>query len=518
MDRSMLDQATTVWGLVAARAERTPDAPALIDEHDHRLSFGGLQGRAEAMATWLSAWGIGPGTRVAWQLPTAIDTIVLSVALARLGATQNPIIPIYRSRELVAILGQGSADVAIVSGDRGPADEAAEAAAAAQGTPPVLRSLAELRAAVASGPAPGAALPPPPVRGGRANWLYNTSGTTSTPKGVRHTDASLLAAAAALAEVLDVRATDVGSIAFPYAHIGGPDYLGVLLLAGIPAVVLGSFEVGPAVEVFRRHGVTIAGGTTAFYTALLRAQRDRPGEPLLPALRLLAGGGAPKPPEVFHQVRQELGVPIVHGWAMTECPMVCCGTTRDTDEQLACTEGRPVRGAEVKVVDERGDELAPGVPGELAVRGPMLFQGYADPTLDGEAFDADGFFRTGDLGCFRPDGHLVITGRRKDVIIRKGENISAREVEDLLYEHPAIAEVAVIGLPDADRGERLCAVVQLRPGAEPVTVAELAEHCRAGGLAIQKAPEQVELVDALPRNATGKVLKAELRERFAPVG
>jgi acyl-CoA synthetase (AMP-forming)/AMP-acid ligase II len=225
---------------------------------------------------------------------------------------------------------------------------------------------------------------------------------------------------------------------------------------------------------------------------------------VLPSLRSLAGGGAPKPPELFWQVRRELGIPILHGYGMTECPMIASGSPSDTDEQLANTDGRPVAGCELRVVG-----------GEIRVRGPMLCRGYTDAELTAEAFDADGFFATGDLGHLRPDGHVVLTGRKKELIIRKGENIGPREIEDLLQTHPSVGAVAVIGLPDPERGERVCAVVETRPGAAPLDFAALQAHCRKAGLMAQKIPEQLEVVDALPRNATLKILKHVLVARLS---
>jgi cyclohexanecarboxylate-CoA ligase len=148
----------------------------------------------------------------------------------------------------------------------------------------------------------------------------------------------------------------------------------------------------------------------------------------------------------------------------------------------------------------------------------MLCRGYTDPALTAEAFAADGFFRTGDLGHLRADGHVVLTGRKKDLIIRKGENVSPRELEDLLAAHPSVAAAAVIGLPDAERGERVCAVVEVHPGAGPLALADVVAFCRRAGLMAQKIPEQLEVVDALPRNATLKILKHELRARFAAPG
>jgi non-ribosomal peptide synthetase component E (peptide arylation enzyme) len=165
-----------------------------------------------------------------------------------------------------------------------------------------------------------------------------------------------------------------------------------------------------------------------------------------------------------------------------------------------------------------GSVLAPGGEGEVCARGPQLSRGYTDPALDAVAFDEDGFFHTGDLGRLDAAGNLVITGRLKDVIIRKGENISATQVEGLLYAHKKVADVAVIGLPDAERGERCCAVVVPADPALPPSLRELGEYLRAEGLAIQKIPEQLELVAELPRNPSGKVLKHQLRERYAAPG
>jgi cyclohexanecarboxylate-CoA ligase len=201
---------------------------------------------------------------------------------------------------------------------------------------------------------------------------------------------------------------------------------------------------------------------------------------------------------------------------MTEIPMCAMGSPDDTDEQLADTAGPPVTGAEIRAVLPDGSVAAHDVDGELRVRGTMVCKGYTDPALTAEAFDDDGWFRTGDLGHVRSDGRIVVTGRIKDIIIRKGENVSAKELEDLLYEHPKVADVAVIGLPDRERGERVCAVVEQAPGEAPLEFDEMVEYLRAAGLMVQKIPEQLEIVDELPRNQTlHKVLKSQLRDAYA---
>jgi acyl-CoA synthetase (AMP-forming)/AMP-acid ligase II len=491
----------TLWELLAARADASPHRPMLLDERDRRVDFAEFRARAERVAAGIHALGIGEGTPVTWQLPTRIESVLLSLALARLGAVQNPILPIYRERELTAVLRETRARWLVVPGVFRGFDHLALAR--------TLRARAQdgfeiLNADEAWPEGDPAALPPPPADAHAVRWIYSTSGTTAAPKCVRHTDATLIAGGSGLAAALAATPDDVGSIAFPYTHIGGPDYLVMMLLRGMSAVLLESFVPEQAIPVFRRHGVTLSGGSTAFYQAFLAEQRKQPGAKLLPSLRALAGGGAPKPPELFWQVRRELGVPILHGYGMTECPMIASGSPSDSDEQLANTDGRPVAGCELRVVD-----------GEIRVRGPMLCRGYTDPALTAEAFDADGFFRTGDLGELRRDGHVVLSGRSKELIIRKGENVSPREVEDLLATHPSVAAVAVIGLPDAERGERVCAVVETRPGAAPLALGDIVAFCRKAGLMAQKIPEQLEVVDALPRNATLKILKHELRARFS---
>jgi acyl-CoA synthetase (AMP-forming)/AMP-acid ligase II len=195
--------------------------------------------------------------------------------------------------------------------------------------------------------------------------------------------------------------------------------------------------------------------------------------------------------------------------------MIAQGSPSDTEDQLANTEGKPVVGCDVRIVGEDGNACGPDEDGEVRLKGPMVFKGYTDESLNADAFDEDGYFRTGDVGHLRADGHIVLTGRLKDIIIRKGENISAKEIEDVLYTHPKVGDVAVIGVPDRERGEMVVAVVQAADGVEPLTFDEMAALCRESGLMTQKIPERLEVVDALPRNETlNKILKYKLREQY----
>ncbi|MEU6143162.1 AMP-binding protein [Streptomyces sp. NPDC047081] len=492
-----LSSARTLWELVARRADLTPDRPVLLQD-DRTLTFGALRTRAERVAAGLYDMGVRPGTVVAWQLPTRIETALLSFALARLGAVQTPVIPFYRDREVGFALRESKAEYFAVPGTwRGFDHTEMARRLGAKGIFEAYDGLPDGDPAV---------LPPPPAEGTSVRWIYWTSGTTSDPKGVLHTDRSLIAGGSCLAHALHLSADDVGSMAFPYAHIAGPDYTVMLLLYGFPAVMFEQFALPDALAEYRRHGVTVAGGSTAFYSMFLAEQRKQPGTKVIPSLRLLAGGGAPKPPEVYHAVVREMGVQLTHGYGMTEVPMITMGAPDDTVENLATTEGRPPEGMDIRIAAD----------GEVRLRGEAVCQGYLDPAQTAEAFDEEGFLRTGDLGHLTASGHLVLTGRLKDVIIRKGENISAKEIEDLLAAHPAVGDVAVIGLPDAERGERVCAVVEQPPGAGKLTLDAVTAYLRAEGLSVHKLPEQLEVVDALPRNDTlRKVLKYKLRERYS---
>ena len=506
-----VEQARTMWELVEARAALSPDVIVLYDE-DREITFKQLRDRAERVAAGLHAFGVRHGSRVTWQLPTRIETVIVSLALARLGAVQNPIIPIYRDREVGFVIQQTDAEFFFIPGDWNGFDFEAMAVRIGEDLgvhPEVMFAYDELPEAEPS------SLPPAPTDGDEVSWIYYTSGTTSAPKGVRHTDRTLMAGGLGLADALRLTTADIGSIAFPYSHIAGPDYLMMLLYRGCGAVLVEAFNIDRATELFAPRGPTMAGGGPAFYQMFLAKQRTEPDTPIIPSLRLLSGGGAPKPPEMYTEVLAEMGIPVCHGYGMTECPMIAQGAPDDTEAQLMYTDGAPVTGCVVTIVTADGSVAPQGVDGEVRLQGPMVFKGYTDPSLDADAFDDAGRFRTGDLGHLDADGHVVLTGRLKDVIIRKGENISAKEIEDLLYQHPKVADVAVIGLPDRERGERVCACVERVPGGEDLTLDEMVTYLRGADLMVQKIPEQLELMDELPRNQTlRKVLKNELRDMF----
>ncbi len=498
-------RAPGLWALIEARAAATPDSLLAVDGDDRTLTFAEYREVALRCAAGLAELGVRPETPVSWMLPTWLESFVLVAALARLGVVQNPIPPIYREREVRFVTGQSRARLLVVPRRwRGFDYEAmARELAAEQADLDVLTVDATLPEAdpktLPAGPPPASA-DDAPVR-----WLFYSSGTTADPKGALHTDHTLMAASQGLVRVLELQPDDRVAMVFPFTHIGGVGWLVAGLMAGCAQIVVPVF--GPeSIEVLARHGVTQATAGTVFHQAYLAAQRERPETPLFPSVRAFPGGGAPKPPDLHYELKREMGgAGIVSGYGLTECPIISMGTIHDPDEKLANTEGRanPPE-TRVKIVD-----------GEIRVKAPQLCKGYLDSKLNQEAFDEEGWFRTGDLGELDPDGYLRITGRLKDVIIRKGENISAKEVEDLLYLHPKVADVAVIGLPDPETGERCCAVVACRNAEDALGFEEMVAFLGERGLMTQKIPEQLELVDEVPRNPTGKILKHELRDRYA---
>lgn len=400
-----LGASATFWELIERRAALTPDRPVLVQD-DRSLTFGELRERCERVAAGLYGLGVRPGSVVAWQLPTRLETALLSFALTRIGAVQTPVIPFYRDREVGFALRESKAGFFAVPGTWRGFDHTAMAhrlAAELDRPPLIFEAYDQLP------DADPAVLPAPPTDGTAVRWIYWTSGTTSDPKGVLHTDRSLIAGGSCLAHALHLSADDIGSMAFPFAHIAGPDYTVMLLLYGFPAVLFEQFAMPGALDAYRRHEVTVAGGSTAFYSMFLTEQRKDPTARVVPTLRLLAGGGAPKPPEIYHAVVREMGVQLTHGYGMTEVPMITMGAPDDTVEHLAETEGRPPEGMEIRITDEDGKPLPYGTDGEVRLRGEAVCQGYLDAAATRDAFDGDGFLITGDVGHLRRSGHLVLT-------------------------------------------------------------------------------------------------------------
>jgi acyl-CoA synthetase (AMP-forming)/AMP-acid ligase II len=493
---------STVWTLLEQQADQRSDDLIAVDEHGNELTFTQARDAALCLARGLHQRGISRGDVVSWQLPNWLDAIVLCLALSRLQVVQNPIVAILGEREVGFICRQARSRLLIVPRQHGRFDFVAMAADIAARTDGVTALV------VSPGDFPSGDGELPVLVDEPANtvrWLFYTSGTTADPKGARHTDQTLIAGARGFVEALGITDRDRVSGLLPLTHIGGIIHVIASLLTGAPMVIAASFDPEKTIEHLRERRATTIPGAMPFVHAYF-AYQDRHPEitTLFPHARVMTHGGSPKPPALHYEAKRRIGtVGIVSGYGMTECPMAVWNRPEDPDEDLARTEGTPVAGVELRIVDD-----------EVRVSGPQMMLGYVDSSLDEQAFDADGFFCSGDLGEVDQRGRLTITGRLKDIIIRNMENISATELENLIHPHPKVREVAVIGLPHEITGEIACAVVTPVDPSHPPTLAELCEHLLAEGLSGRKLPERLELVDQLPRNAMDKLLKNELRTRF----
>nr|WP_225952713.1 AMP-binding protein [Mycobacterium sp. OAS707] len=498
----------TIPEVVAQRAERTPDALFMADSSGATMTFGELAEAVERTAAGMAHWGVNPGDVVSWQLPNGCSTVVLMLALRRLSAVQNPLITTLGRREVTFICEQARTNHLVVRSRSDMTDDTA-AAQSIGGRASGLRVHAldgELPSGVADQPRSQISMD------AECRWLFYTSGTTSTPKGVRHCDQSLIAAAAHLCDTIGLGPNDQLAAPVPLAHVGGILHVLSVLMAGASILTCAAFD-DAAIDFFAAQRVTLLGSGVPFFHAYLKRQRAHLQGPLFPHLRAALSGGAPCPPSLRHTVKRELGgAGVVSGWGLTECPFLTIGRAEDD----GAAEGRPAAGSTVEAVRPDGTPASPGQEGELRVKSPQMMLGYTDPALGGDAFDDRGRFRTGDLGVVEPSGVVRITGRLKDIIIRKMENVSAQEVEELLSTHPAVADVAVVGIPDQSCGERVCAVIVAADHRNPPNLADLGAHLRGLGLSTRKLPEQLEVLNALPRNSMGKVIKSDLRARFTP--
>ena len=503
---------TTLADSLREAALTTPQRTVLVDG-DVRLDCAALNAQATTLAHSLLA-RVPTGSVVSFMLPNWHEAAVVYLAATLAGMVVNPILPSLRDREVQFILADAASRVIFVPSEFGGHDYASmlQRVAADLDSPPeivVVRgddggestrylSLLDER------PEPRAlpTLDPDAVR-----MVLYTSGTTGRPKGVLHSHNSIHALIRQIRENWLVDPGDRFLVPSPIAHIGGSIYaFECPLVLGTTAVLIERWNPDHAVALMVREACTHMAGATPFLAGLLGAA-DRSGTHL-PDLKVFICGGAAVPPSLIRRAAsyfEQATVTRVYG--STEVPITTVGAMRPRDaDHAADTDGR-AGVADIKLASHNA--APPGV-GEILTRGPQMLIGYLHPDDEDESFDAEGFYRTGDLGRWVDGEYLVVTGRAKDIIIRHGENISPKEVEDILVGHPGIAEVAVVGLPDDRTGERACAVIvpAARPGPD---VESLREFMASQGVARFKVPEQVAIWEALPKNDAGKVLKHQIR-------
>lgn len=507
-----------------------PDQISSIDSAG-QLTYAQLADQVDTMAHALDAAGIGRNDVIGIQLPNWNEWLIVHLAALRIGAITNPLIPIYRDREIGFMADKAQVKALFIpDGFRGY-----DYVAMVERLRSTLPSLATTVVArteqtfeddfystwtdlMATGRQRQATAPTDfRHQQGSANDLsliMFTSGTTGSPKGVMHTQNSVLAGSLPWPDKLGMDHTTVVHMASTFGHLTG--YLfGVALpiMLGGTGVFQDVWNADEFARLTERHGINHTSAATPFLHDLLQAEGIRQYD--MSSLKRFACMGAPIPRHYIGEAKTKLpDMNVFGGWGQTECGLASFGHPEDPEDKIANTDGSPVGGMVLRVVDFDGTEVPAGTEGRLQVKGPVLFHGYLDQ-LDKtrEEFDGD-FFDTGDLAVMDEDGYISLAGRTKDIIVRGGENIPVAYVENVLYEHPEIAALAVVAVPHDRLQETAAAAVVMEDGAAPLTLAVLREYLEAKGLAKQYWPETVVVLDELPRTPSGKIQKYLIRKQL----
>jgi acyl-CoA synthetase (AMP-forming)/AMP-acid ligase II len=509
---------------VARKAAADNLAQVLLIEGDMQLTRGDAWNQALRLASYFLAKGLKPGDVVSLQLPNWMEAQVIALAARMCGVVINPIPPIYRDSEMAYILADCGARMIFIPETFRKHDYLAMIEKLRPDLPK-LEEIVVLRGNIARAGGPltwdqALALPPagdsdlPKVDPSAVMMVMYTSGTTGKPKGVLHTHYGFDYRVRGMGEAFGIGPDDVVFMPSPITHITGAFWaFDMPWVRGNRSVLIDVWGADDGIRCIEANRCTVSGGATPFLQQLLDAGRARPGA--LDSLRLFFCGGTTVPPELVREATDTFPNGLFFRvYGSTEMTTTTVGIKSRAEADMGAeTDGKVVPPTRVKLVDpESGLVVADGEEGEICVSGPERFFGYLHPADNEGCFGEDGFYHMGDLGRKVHGDYLVITGRKKDIIIRSGENISPKEVEDLLYLHPDVTEAAIVAMPSAATGEKGCAFIIPREGTS-IDLAEIKRFLDSQGLARQKFPEHVVLVDALPRVPSGKVKKDELRLR-----
>jgi acyl-CoA synthetase (AMP-forming)/AMP-acid ligase II len=506
---------------VARSAVRADPERMLLIEGSTRLTRGAAWEQACRLASFLLSRGLRPGDVISFQLPNWIEAAVIALASRMTGLVLNPIPPIYRESELTYILEDCGSKLIFAPQVFRKHDHRAMLEKIRPQLPG-LRDVVFVRGGEATdlkwadtlGSAPVSEHQLPKVDASSVMMVMYTSGTTGPPKGVLHSHYSFDYRVRAMGEVWGIGPDDVVFMPSPVTHITGAFWVfDMPWVRGSVSVLLDVWSADQAIACIEENHCTVSGGATPFLQQLLELAASHPRR--LDSLRLFFCGGTTVSPDLIRAAGSAFPRCLFfRAYGSTEMTTTTVGIrTRAQARMGAETDGEVMAPTEVRVVDPAGNAPVPeGVEGEIIARGPEQFVGYLHPEDNLGSFDEEGFFRTGDLGRRVHGGYLVITGRKKDIIIRSGENISPKEVEDVLFNHPAILDVAIVAMPSPLTGEKGCAFVIPREGAL-IDLPEMRRFLEAAGLARQKFPEHLVQVEELPRVSSGKVRKDLLRQR-----
>lgn len=517
---------TTINDALDHAIEHSPNKLALVSQSTgeppaRRFSYIELGRMVDRVAVGLWRLGVRPSDVVACQLPNVWQFTVLYLACARIGAVLNPLMPIFRERELLFMLGHGEAKVVVVLKTFRNVDYEAML----KGIQPQLPHLRQVVSIGGTGPDSFEALLEQP------NWeqdadavgilgqhriapdaitqLIYTSGTTGEPKGVMHSSNTVMANIYAYAERLALGSNEVVLMASPMAHQTGFMYgLMMPVVLAATAVLLDMWNAALAAQLIRQEGCTFTMASTPFLSDLSREVAESGA---VPSLRTFLCAGAPIPSPLVLQAQAALDAQVVSAWGMSENGAVTTTLLSDAVSRASETDGLPLPGVEVKVVDIDGHVLPPDTIGQLWVRASSNFGGYLKRSHL-NATTEDDWFDTGDRARMDAQGYIRITGRSKDVIIRGGENIPVVEMESLLYQHPAVAQAAIVAYPDERLGERACAVLVLKTGWPELVLSDITDFLKSHQVSPNYLPESLLVLLEMPATSSGKIQKFRLRE------
>ncbi len=497
--------------------EERPQALAVVDENSmtgerDALSYAELGRRVDCLAAGLARLGLKRGDVLSFQLPNWWQFTALHLAAMRLGAITNPLMPIFRERELLFMLSLAETKIFVVPRSFRGFDYRAMAVALRPKLPALQRVLViggEGEEAFESLLEEPGDVSGSPATADEVIQVQFTSGTTGEPKGVMHSSNTLISALTPYAERLGLSRSDVFLMASPMAHQTGFMYgLMLPIVLGAKAVLQDIWSPQKAADLVAAERVSFTMAATPFLADLTAEAERRPAD--FRSLRIFLSAGAPIPRVLVRRAAEHLGAAIISAWGMTENGAVTTTKPEDPAEKVFETDGCALPGMEIRIVDEERRVLPAGVEGRLEVRSCSNFAGYLKRP-EWYTIDAQGWFDSGDLARMDKEGYVRLTGRTKDIVIRGGENIPVVEVEGLIYRHPAVAEAAIVAMPDARLGERACAFVVTREG-RPLSLAELSEFLLAQKIAKPYLPERLEILSALPKTPSGKIQKFRLRE------
>ncbi|HAL5961213.1 TPA: medium-chain fatty-acid--CoA ligase [Escherichia coli] len=500
-------------------ARAMPDKIAVVDNHGASYTYSALDHAASCLANWMLAKGIESGDRIAFQLPGWCEFTVIYLACLKIGAVSVPLLPSWREAELVWVLNKCQAKMFFAPTlfkQTRPVDlilplqnqlPQLQQIVGVDKLAPATSSLSLSQIIADNTPLTTAIT----THGDELAAVLFTSGTEGLPKGVMLTHNNILASERAYCARLNLTWQDVFMMPTPLGHATGFLH-GVTapFLIGARSVLLDIFTPDACLALLEQQRCTCMLGATPFVYDLLNVLEKQPAD--LSALRFFLCGGTTIPKKVAREC-QQLGIKLLSVYGSTESSPHAVVNLDDPLSRFMHTDGYAAAGVEIKVVDDARKTLPPGCEGEEASRGPNVFMGYFDePELTARALDEEGWYYSGDLCRMDEAGYIKITGRKKDIIVRGGENISSREVEDILLQHPKIHDACVVAMPDERLGERSCAYVVLKAPHHSLSLEEVVAFFSRKRVAKYKYPEHIVVIEKLPRTASGKIQKFLLRK------